>query len=177
MRYPLEQFVTAILTERYDLVQLAPPLWSPDAHDSFVRRLLARAGRPPWSDPRHIALALGHRLVPRAPRGMCGEGCSPDVIAYDWGAGREVRGMLVGHGCIHQNVRRQPEESNESDAWWMTARLCVPPRDVHSLRDSEVLTKAHAPAYFVRLALASFRGCFPEDHEQSSRIYPRGLTL
>ena len=94
------------------------------------------------------ALVLRYRLLPRAPRGMCGEGTVPGVIAYDWSAGRELRGLLVMHGVAHQLLLTQPEPSNECDAWLLTAALLLLACDLHRAGRA-VFALAHAPGWFV----------------------------
>ena len=170
MRHPLEVFVRAIVDGRPDDVSLPPPRWSPDALESLARRVLSNAGRPTWSDPRHVALALGNRLLPRAPCGMCGEGCAPGVIAYDWGAEPKLRGLLVGHGVAHQVLRTQPEESNEADAWLLTTELLLPVRDAHPRALADLIALVWAPEWCVRAVMIKRRGCFLDDHEQSSGL-------
>lgn len=167
---PLDTYVRAILDGRGDTVRQPPPLWSPDALASLARRTLARADRPPWSDPRHLALALRHRLLPRAPPGVCGEGTVPGVIAYDWSAAPKLRGLLVGHGIAHQALRTQPEESNESDAWLLTIELLVPPYDAHPLGLAEIVDRAWAPEWCVRAVMMERRGWILDDREQSSGL-------
>lgn len=162
MTYPLDVFVRAILTGRYASVKLPPPRWSPDAIDSLARRILSSAARQPFADPRHVAVALGHTLIPRAPHGLCGESCAPGVIAYDGCAEPKLRGALVMHGVSHQATRRQPEDTNESDNWLLTAALLLPPYETHPLALSDLIARVHAPEWFVRCVMAERRGCFPE---------------
>ena len=162
MTYPLDVFVRAILTGRFASVKLPAPRWSPDAHDSLARRILASANREPLPDPRHVAVAVGHTLIPRAPHGLCGESCAPGVIAYDGCAEPKLRGALVMHGVSHQASRRHLEGANESDNWLLTAALLLPTYETHALSLSEIVARAHAPEWFVRCVMTERRGCFPE---------------
>lgn len=170
MTYPLDVFVRAILDGRYEAVRQRPPLWHPDAIDSLARRILASANREPFPDPRHVALARRHRLLPRAPQGMCGEGAAPGVIAYDWSAPPKLRGALVMHGVGHQALRREADESNEADAWHLTAALLLPLYETHPLSLSDIIARAWAPEWMVRLVMEQRRGCFLGASEQSSGL-------
>ena len=162
MTYPLDVFVRAIITGRFASVKLPAPRWSPDAIDSLAKRILSNAARPNLSDPRHIAVALGHTLIPRAPSGMCGEGCAPGVIAYDGCAEPKLRGALVMHGVSHQATRKQPEDTNESDNWLLTVALLLPPFVTHPMPLSDLIVRAWAPEWMVRCVMSERRGCFPE---------------
>lgn len=156
MRYPLRQFVTAILVGDYQAVALDPPRRSPEELRSMARRYLALAARPVFADPRHIAVARGVDLIPRAPRGLCGEGTVPGTIAYDGAAEPRLRGLYVGHGLSHLILSPQPDESNESDAWWLTSYLLVPPSERDRRGWNEMEQLAHAPQWFTRTALTEF---------------------
>jgi hypothetical protein len=158
VRFPLEQFVLKIIDGRFDELRLPAPRWKPDAIGSRARRALASADRPHWSDPRHIAYALGSRLLPRAPNGTCGESCIPGVIAYDWGTDRKLRGMLVMHGTGHQILRTQPEDSNEADAWLLTLAMLLPPEHMHSLSVAAIIERAWAPEAIVKAVVLALRG-------------------
>lgn len=170
MRYPLQRFVCAIIDGRHDEVEQAAPLWEPDALASFVRRKLAGCNRPDWSDPRHLAIKAGGRLLPRGPGGMCGEGCARGVIAYDYGVCPKQRGLLVGHGTKHLLLGRQPDDFNEADAWIATGLWLIPPHHTHSMGLSEIVARAWAPEWFVRAVVASRRGCFLGAPDESYRL-------
>lgn len=170
MTYPLDTFVRAIVEGRYGAIRQAPPLWHPDAYDSLAKRILSNAARPQFSDPRHVARALRYSLLPRAPRGMCGEGTAPGVVAYDWSAEPKLRGMLVMHGVAPQVLRTQPDDSNEADAWLLTIELLLPGFHTHPLALSEIIVRAWAPEWVVRLVMEQRRGCFLGHSEQSSGL-------
>jgi hypothetical protein len=112
-----------------------------------------------------VALALGNRLLPRAPHGMCGECCAPGVIAYDWSAGPKLRGLLVMHAVAHQILRTQPEESNEADVWRLTIELLLPVRDAHPRSLVDLVALAWAPEWCVRAVMAERRGWFLDASE------------
>ena len=170
MRYPIEHFVRAIIEGRHDEVEQPAPLWEPDALGSFTRRKLAGANRPSWSDPRHNALKVGARLLPRAPRGLCGEGCAANVVAYDYGTCPKHRGLLVGHGTQHHLFKRQPDDFTEADVWIATGLWLIPPHHSHSMGLAEIIARAHAPEWFVRLVVSSRRGCFFGASDESYRL-------
>ncbi len=112
-------------------------------------------------------MAIGSRLLPRAPQGLCGEGTTAGVIAYDWSAEPKLRGLLVAHGLAHRILRRQPEETNEADAWWLTIHLLFPPCDVQPLTMCGVMDAAWAPEWCVLVVMAELYGCFPDASVQS----------
>lgn len=82
----------------------------------------------------------------------------------------KLRGALVMHGVGHQAFRREADESNESDAWHLTAALLLPLYETHPLSLSDIIARAWAPEWMVRLVMEQRRGCFLGASEQSSRL-------
>jgi len=162
--------VLAIVEGRYDSVRQPPPRRSPDELRYIARVALATAGRPPLSDPRHVALAGGARLLPRAPSGLCGEGTQGGTIAYDWGAEPKLRGLLVAHGDAHRILSARPENTNEADAWWLTVWMLMPRPIVRELTVAQALDRVWAPAWFVTAVMAEVHGWIPEENNQSSGL-------
>lgn len=151
---PLEQYVSAILRGLSDVAGAPRALLSLDNLDSLAKRILARAGRPELASPRHIAVALGYRLLPRCPPGQwCGEGVSRGVIAYEWSPDHREVGLRVGHGTAHCELEKNGERHTDADAWVLTAMLLVPRSAVHTKSPWELEDAAWAPAWFVREAL------------------------
>lgn len=146
----LERYVTTILCGDGNGGR---PLWGCEALESLAKRALAQASRPTFSDPRHLAVALGFELLPRAPSGLCGEATARGLIAYMWSADPREVGLRVAHGLAHALLGRQFEASNDADAWVLTAFLLVPRSAVHTLPPSVVEQHARAPVWFVRAAL------------------------
>lgn len=94
----------------------------------------------------------------------------PGVIAYDWGAEPKRRGLLVSHAIAHQALRTQPEASNEADAWQLTMGIALPLSDAHPLGLAEIIDRAWAPEWCVRVVMGERRGYFLDDREQSSGL-------
>jgi hypothetical protein len=145
----LERYVTKILRGEDE----CRPLWARDALESLARRSLARAGRPAFADPRHLAIALDFELLPRAPPGLCGEGMARGLIAYAWSPDPREVGLRVGHGLAHALLQQQFDASNDADAWVLTAMLLLPRAAVQTRPPDEVERCARAPLWFVREAL------------------------
>lgn len=145
----LERYVTGILRGEGE----PAPMWDRDALESLARRSLARAGRPPFADPRHLAVALGFELLPRSPPGLCGEGTARGLIAYAWSADPREVGLRVGHGLAHALLHHQFDGSNDADAWVLTAFLLLPRSAVQTYPSDAVEARAHAPVWFVRAGL------------------------
>lgn len=154
----LEQYAGAILRGGDGAPR---PLWSREALESLARRALATASRPLFADPRHIAIALGLELLPRAPPGLCGEGTARGIVAYAWSADHRDVGVRVGHGIAHALLHRQFDPSTDADAWALTAMLLVPRAAVQTHRVDELVRLARAPEWIV-LAGISLASCHDE---------------
>lgn len=136
----LQRRIEIVLAGQHERAGLAPPL-----HDLTTLRSLARRardysmapGRDP--DPRWIAVALGFRLLPRAPRGMCGEGFARGVIAFRPDVDASMQGLRVFHGLAHAILWDEADDNNEADAWILSALL--PPHP-----------SAHAPSWLTAAA-------------------------
>jgi hypothetical protein len=58
---------------------------------------LRRAGRPAGADMRHVAVASGFKIVPRAPRGL-DSAYEGGVVAYRYHRDPVIRGRRVAEG-------------------------------------------------------------------------------
>lgn len=141
----LRRAIECIFRGRYESANVAPPTLEFVALESLARRALFYAGRPDFADPRHIAVMLGFKILPRAPRGMCGEGSAAGVIAYQWDADSRVRGLRAAHGLAHAILTEEIGEHSDADAWLLTAMLVVPPWAM----GDRVIEHRFAPAWFV----------------------------
>lgn len=155
----LQRYVESILAGRYGAAETAPPTLELAEIDSLARRALYYAQRPDFADPRHIAVALGLRLLPRAPRGLCGEGTALGIIAYRWDADPSVRGLRVAHGVAHAVLAEERGEHGDADAWLLTAAIVVPPWATEIVLLRPEIATAHAPRWLIDAALGVGKDC------------------
>lgn len=130
--------------------------------DGPIGRAVPRVPRRPVDQPR--SLLEFQRAFPDEAA------CARGVIAYDYGVCPKQRGLLVGHGTKHLLLGRQSDDFNEADAWIATGLWLIPPHHTHSMGLSEIVARAWAPEWFVRLVVASRRGCFFGASDESYRL-------
>jgi hypothetical protein len=156
----LRRYVEHILAGRYDRAGIERPRLEPGDHELLGTLVHDRARRPRlFPDPRHLAVALGFRIVPRAPRGLCGEGTAHGIIAYRWHADPRVRGLLILHGIAHAVLDREIGRTNDADAWAVTATVAVCSRALPIARENPSAAAVHVPEWMVLSRLVSAKLC------------------
>jgi hypothetical protein len=159
----LRRYVQHILAGDYDRAELEPPRFGYRDLHHLARCAIEKAGRPrPFADPRHYVAALGLRLLPRAPRGLCGEGSALDVVAFRWDPDPQVRGPRVMHGLAHAILRTETGASNDADAWTLTGQLFVLDTQIGLARARPDLACAHAPLWLVAARMIQANLAIPE---------------
>lgn len=150
MTIPHREYVEAILRGDYERAGIPRPFLPIGDHESLATAVQQRARRPQrFPDPRQYAVALGLRLVPRAPGGFCGEATAGDIVAYRWDADPQVRGMLVLHGVGHRVLRHEAGRTNDSDAWLLTGCLGIEVSALPLVRRNPAIAMRHLPQWFV----------------------------
>lgn len=146
----LRKYVQHILAGNYDRAGVEPPCFPlRDLHE-LARAAIAKAARPrPFPDPRHVVAALDLQLLPRAPKGLCGEGSTLNTVAYRWDPDPQLRGTYVMHGLSHSILKSESGASNDADAWTLTGCLFVLDHQVKLAAESTALATAHAPLWLI----------------------------
>jgi hypothetical protein len=152
---PLRTHVEHVLAGRYDRAGVPRPQLELADLEWLARQAHGYAGLPTiFPDPRHIAVAIGLRLLPRAPRGVCGEGVANGVIAFRPDPDGGTQGLRVFHGLAHAILLEERQVTGDGDAWALTALLIVPPRSAEHVRANMDAACAHAPRWMVEAALS-----------------------
>jgi hypothetical protein len=144
------EYVQAILRGDYESAELEPPRLDPYDLDELAESFHERARRPRrFPDPRHLAVANGLVLIPRAPSGYGGEATALGRIAYRWHPDPQVRGLHILHGAAHAILHTESGASTEADAWLLTGALAIPPRSMAFARACPASAAAHVPLWLV----------------------------
>lgn len=152
----IQHYVESILRLEFQRVRVESPRLEPAEIESLAYRAQIHAARPDlFPDPRHTAIALGFKLLPRAPRGLCGEGTAFGVIAFRWDPDPQVRGLRVLHGLAHAILCEETSGSNDADAWMLTGALAVPRTVVDVTFADPDRAAAHVPRWFVEARLST----------------------
>ncbi len=151
---PFRRHVENALAGRFDRAGVPPATIELSDLEWLARQAhgYAELGDP-VPDPRHLAVALGLQLLPRAPRGLCGEGVANGVIAYRPDPDPGVQGLRVFHGLAHSILLEERNTTGDGDAWALTALLIVPPRFAEMVRRNPAAV-VHAPQWMVDAALS-----------------------
>ncbi|HVY65929.1 MAG TPA: hypothetical protein VHH11_13995 [Gammaproteobacteria bacterium] len=146
----LRTYVERILRGHYAMARADPPRWARADLDELAESAHDAAQRPqPFPAPGHLAVALGARVVPRAPARFCGEGTALGVVCYRWAPDAATRGLRILHGLAHVLLHRTRDASTEADAWILTASLAVPrSRLTHARVDPDAASR-HLPEWLV----------------------------
>jgi len=159
----LRRYVQHILAGNYDRAGVEPPCFAyRDLHE-LARAAIVKAARPrAFPDPRHVVVALDLRLLPRAPKGLCGEGSTLDTVAYRWSPDPQLRGALVMHGLSHAILKNGSDASNDADAWTLTGCLFVLDTQVRLAVERTDLATAHAPLWLIAARIIQANLAIPE---------------
>ncbi len=151
----LRGYVAHILAWRFDAVAIRPACTFAELSSLADRAHWYAAIGDPFPDPRVLAVALDYSLIPRAPRGLCGEGTALGRIAFRADHDRQVQGLRVLHGLAHAILHEEREANTDADAWVLTGLLAVPLRFVSIALSDPQRAATHVPAWFVEAAIGA----------------------
>lgn len=151
----LRGYVEHILAWQFDAVAIRPACQLAELSSLAERAHYYAAVDDPFPDPRVLAVALGFELIPRAPRGLCGEGTALGRIAFRADPNRQTQGLRVLHGLAHAILHEERETNTDADAWVLTGLLAVPLRFVSLALSEPERATTHVPSWFVDAAIGA----------------------
>jgi hypothetical protein len=142
--------VEHILRGEYDRAGVAHPRFSLDDLNTFADAAHIKANRPRLHPkPHHLAVGNEMILVPRAPRGSCGEGSAFGRVAFEPSIDPQEEGLNVLHGIAHVILHDDNGDSSDTDAWLLTGCLWIR-RSTLALAEADPIRLAtHVPLWFV----------------------------
>jgi hypothetical protein len=142
--------VEHILRGEYDRAQVAHPRFSLDDFNTLAEATHAKAARPRlFPDPRHLAVGNDLTLLPRAPRGVCGEGVAFGRVAFEPSIDPREQGLSVLHGLAHAILHSEDGGSSDTDAWLLTGCLWIRRSTAAVASADPPRVATHVPLWFV----------------------------